>query len=298
VKPKRPSFFGYFPVSTDARRWEINATSFGCVAVPAGSAVYPPDAHPAAWHFAWETGRELRDFQILCIEEGGGEFESSATGRVTLERGSVVLLFPGVWHRYRPRVRTGWTELWLELHGLAIDRLRKNGTLDPRQAHFPRALDAGLSALWNRAWQVAGAKPPGFTVRLGLIGLEILHALTTPGSAPPAAGDDALARAQTLLAAETAELPAMDQLAREVGMGYSHFRRAFKKHTGFSPHQYACEIRHRRCRELLAGTTQSIKEIADRLGYSSPYHLTKDFRTRAGVAPSVWRQAGSHATRS
>lgn len=73
--------------------------------------------------FEWVTGRVLGAFQVVWIAAGTGEFESQASGLVSLEAGMAVLLFPGVWHRYRPHAETGWTEKWVELGGEAIDRL-------------------------------------------------------------------------------------------------------------------------------------------------------------------------------
>lgn len=289
MKPR--SFFAYFPTSTQAKKWELYATSFGHVQMGQKAAAYPPDRHPAGHHFVWEEGRVLPDCQLLCIHSGRGEFESGSTRRVRLLAGTTVVLHPGVWHRYRPDPGTGWTESWLELRGLHLDRLLKNGILDPRRAVFPRPWDVELETAWERARQTAWAKPPHFTIRLGLIGLEILAKLQEKSRPPrlPRRIEDIVSRAQTRLSEIDADEATIEEMAGRLGVGYSHFRRAFKSQTGFSPKQYHNEVRFRRTRELLSHTALSIKEIASRLGYSSPYHLTKDFTQRTKVAPSVWR---------
>jgi len=254
--------------------------------------VYPPDQHPAGHHFGWEDGRILQSFQLLCIHAGHGEFESAPTRRVKIPPGTSLLLFPGVWHRYRPLPGTGWTESWIEFQGAAISRLLKNGILNPRRPLFRPPLTPVMEATWERALQLAWTKPSGFTVHLGLLALELLLFLQERPAAPhvPRPIETLVSQAQTLLASEgTNHDLAMGQLARQLGAGYSHFRQAFKKQTGFSPKQYRNEVRFRRVKELLSHTALSIKEIADQLGYSSPYHLTKDFTLRAEMAPSVWR---------
>jgi AraC-like DNA-binding protein len=291
VKPRR--FFAYFPTSALAQKWELYATSFGHVQMEEKAAKYPPDRHPAGHHFVWEEGRVLADCQLLCIHAGRGEFESATSRRVRLQAGTTVILHPGVWHRYRPDPGTGWTESWLELRGPHLDRLLKNGIIDPRKAAFHRPSDTELEAIWERARQTAWAKPPQFTVRLGIIGLEILAKLQEKARPPrvPRRIEDIVSQAQTLLSEIGADETTIEQMAAQLGVGYSHFRRAFKSQTGFSPKQYHNEVRFRRTKELLSQTALSIKEIASRLGYSSPYHLTKDFTQRTQVAPSLWRAA-------
>jgi transcriptional regulator GlxA family with amidase domain len=128
-------------------------------------------------------------------------------------------------------------------------------------------------------------------VRLGAIGLEILVKLQEKARPPkiPRRIEDIVSRAQTQLSEIDANESTVEQMAANLGVGYSHFRRAFKCQTGFSPKQYHNEVRFRRTKELLSNTALSIKEIASQLGYSSPYHLTKDFTQRTKNAPSVWR---------
>lgn len=274
------------------RQWEIYATSFGYVRMEENARVYPPDRHPAGHHFVWEEGRVLPGSQLLCIHAGRGEFESALTRRVVIPPGTTILLHPGIWHRYRPLPGTGWTESWIELRGGQMDRLRKNGTFDPAKPLFRPPLTSGMELAWERAFEMAWTKPPGFTVHLGLIALELLLRLQEKSPAPhvPRHIEEMVSQAQTLLSADAAaDGPTVEELARQLGVGYSYFRRAFKKQTGFSPKQYHNEVRFRRVKGLLANTALSIKEIAAQLGYSSPYHLTKDFSLRAKMPPSQWR---------
>ena len=68
---------------------------------------YPPSGHPTLYQFDWLRGRTLPEFQLVLITDGAGEFESEATGHVEFEGATLIFVFPGVWHRYRPASKVG-----------------------------------------------------------------------------------------------------------------------------------------------------------------------------------------------
>jgi AraC-like DNA-binding protein len=91
-------------------------------------------------------------------------------------------------------------------------------------------------------------------------------------------------------AAEHVDLPA---LAKRLGYSYSRFRTLFKRETGLSPRQYQLEIRINRARDLLAGSDQSVTQIADRLGFCSVYYFSRLFKARTGTSPLSHRRTQS-----
>lgn len=102
--------------------------------------------------------------------------------------------------------------------------------------------------------------------------------------------EQAVSQAMRMMEADLGEARSIPDLASHLGVGYSYFRREFRLRTGVSPQQYQLRLRMQRVQRLLGATELSIKEIADRLEFSSPYHLSAAFKTHFGLSPRAWRK--------
>ena len=112
-------YFRYIPVRPRDVQWGLYVTGAGCAHV-LPNVPYPPARHPELYDFSWEQGRTLPEYQIVYVSGGRGEFESGPTGTRPIAAGTVLLLFPNVWHRYRPIKETGWSEFWVSFSGASI----------------------------------------------------------------------------------------------------------------------------------------------------------------------------------
>jgi len=81
----------------------------------------------------------------------------------------------------------------------------------------------------------------------------------------------------------------IQQVAEELGVSYSNFRKLFKEHTGLSPAIYQQDLKLQRAKELLTTTDMSIKEIAYRLNFESPDYFSAKFKAKTGRKPSDLR---------
>ena len=108
-------------------------------------------------------------------------------------------------------------------------------------------------------------------------------------SYPVSRAEIVVREAKTLLEQHAAKIVNMDQLAAQFQLSEKHFRRVFKEHTGLSPYQYYLQIRIHRAKEMLLGTTLSIKEIAASLHFKTPFHFSSVFKKKTGMSPSRWR---------
>ncbi|MDR0352425.1 MAG: AraC family transcriptional regulator [Opitutaceae bacterium] len=285
------NYFRYFATSPDLAVWGLAVTAAGCTWVRAG-APYPPPAHPADHLFGWARGRVLDALQIVLITNGGGRFETQATGRRKIAAGMAFALLPGVWHRYEPDRRTGWEESWLEVQGPLVDRLISHGVFTAEGAVRPGVLGAGMETALEQVHALSRHGPPGFDAPRAAAACAVLAAWERAGREQGRAVSRlmrAVAEAERFLAERHTEPVDMRELAMRLGVAYSHFRRAFKQDTGFAPWQYVLHLRLARARRLLASSDATLGELAAQLGFNSGFHLSAAFKRAHGVSPQTWR---------
>ncbi|MBI5381127.1 MAG: AraC family transcriptional regulator [Opitutae bacterium] len=284
-------YFRYFPVSPDCVRWGLGVTAAGCTRI-APHSIYPPPRHPTDHQFDWERGRVLEAVQIILITAGKGWFETKATGRRAVTAGTAFLLLPKVWHRYRPDPETGWEESWIEIQGPVVESLRRAHVLTATACIRRHALTAGLDAALEAVHARIRQTHPGFDAELAARAMSVLAAWRDAARARPKLDrmGRVIAEAEQYLADHLAMQVSVRDLAKQFGVAYSHFRRAFKAHTGFAPWQYMLHLRLLHARRQLASSDATLDELAGRLGFSSGFHLSTAFKQAFGVSPDRWRR--------
>jgi AraC-like DNA-binding protein len=291
MTPFSAPYFRYFPPSAELLRWGIGVAASGLARTPAG-APYPPDVHPADHHFNWNHGRVLESLQILLITSGRGWLETRALGRRRVEAGMAFLLLPQTWHRYRPDPKTGWEESWIEVRGPVVDSLVKAGTFPPASVLRRGALDAGLEEILRNIHRRAAKGPPGFQPEWAAAALQALalFARITPARPRLSRIQQAVEQAERRFNEHPERDLNLEAFARELGVAYSHFRRAFRAQTGYAPWQYILHLRLARARRLLASGDATLEDIAARVGFASAFHLSRAFKQSCGQAPAHWRR--------
>jgi AraC family transcriptional regulator len=78
-------------------------------------------------------------------------------------------------------------------------------------------------------------------------------------------------------------------LARSAALSPFHFARAFKRTTGWAPHQFVTIRRIERARHLLLQTRDSVESIAAAVGFSNLSHFRRVFCALTGILPSDLR---------
>ena len=80
-------------------------------------------------------------------------------------------------------------------------------------------------------------------------------------------------------------------MARLVAMSPSHFAHLFREVAGVSPMRYLKQIRLERARALLLAEGLAAGTVAERVGYASASHFSRDFKRNYGLAPARYASA-------
>lgn len=282
-------YFTYLPDNGLCEAWGCTALSTGHTRIRPGS-IYPPVRHPDDHHFVWEKGRTLQAYQFALISEGRGRLQAAPNpDRVhPIEAGDVILLFPGVWHRFAPDPDTGWVESWIECRGRAFDRVMDMGLMSPELPVWRAGEHA--EAVFRQVHRLAQEDALLHQPTLSALGLQLLAQLCQSRELPEQGQARLVERARRTLMEKSGDPPPLETVARDLGISYSTLRRLFKQHAGMSLKQYQTEVRIRRACELLRNSDKSIKAIAGYLGYNSAFHFSAQFRKSTGLAPSDWRE--------
>ncbi len=84
-----------------------------------------------------------------------------------------------------------------------------------------------------------------------------------------------------------------DYISDTTHRDYSSLSKLFTQTKGVTIEHFAIQHRVEYAKELLSYSQQSISEIADILGYSSPAHLASQFKQQTGMSPKEFREMKS-----
>ena len=284
------STYKYFPVNEAQKEWGLYATCAGH-SVTEPNAEFPSPAHPDQYFFSWQVGRVLHEWQMIFIEKGSGTVEFRQR-RFRGREGSLIMLAPECWHRYRPNPKTGWTTLWIGFGGDLAARLIGGAGFNPEgevrnlpshRTFHRMLLNATTDILENGHVSVytAAARIPMLVALLVEMSSSVDSDTTSNKLVP---------RAQMYIADHAAETVDFDALASSLGISYRSFRYLFAKETGDPPLKYQLGIRLARAKNLLASSKMPVSEIARTLGFNSTWYFSHFFRRQTGLSAAAYRR--------
>ncbi|EPK5281643.1 helix-turn-helix domain-containing protein [Pseudomonas aeruginosa] len=99
-----------------------------------------------------------------------------------------------------------------------------------------------------------------------------------------------LRRAKELIAGHLVDGVSVARLAEECGLSRSYFTKAFKRSTGFSPHEWLMHMRVDRAKEMMLCSDEVLSQISVACGFSDQPHFSRIFLRLTGVSPATWRR--------
>lgn len=286
--------FKYLIVNDQDRKFGLWVNTVGFQSIRPDSP-YPLHSHPSGYFFNAQKGRVLREYQLVYIVKGRGLFTSDTTPEKQVCKGRLMLLFPGQWHTYHPYRQTGWNEYYIGFEGPVVDSLLRNAFLSPENQVLEVGLNEELVSLYTRALEVAEADRIGAQQYLAGIVMHMLGlVLSVSRNKLFELGevDQKIEQAKIIMNSNVLSDVDPEELAMKLNISYSWFRKVFKDYTGYAPAKYFQELKLRKAKQMLVGTSQSVKEISFVLGYKSAEHFFTLFKKNTGFTPMEYRQFG------
>jgi AraC-like DNA-binding protein len=306
---REDTFFHYLPVNEETMSWGIYVTGAGRSVIRPGEK-YPPSGHPTLYQFDWSRGRTLPEFQLVLITDGAGEFESEATGHVRFEGVSLLIVFPGVWHRFRPCAEVGWSERWLSFNGEMLDQLFNVDLLKPGVAVTRPRDPSRLAEEFDEVLDRIRSRSVGHPALLAFQALRIISDTVAQrvedavdsGSLPRSrAGsyrDDAIVQRAMEIIWTHGNCPmSVSDIARQLPVTRRTLDRRFMEATGHSVLEEINTCRLSRAKRLLTETELPVKAVAHLAGFNSTERMRVLFVEREGTSPTAYRKQGTKSKR-
>ena len=232
--------------------YSANDEAWGTIITTAGfqhispHASYPPSQHPKNYNFCPQNGRILNEYQFVYIVKGSGTFISDHSKKRSVKTGDLLILFPGEWHNYYPDIDSGWDEYWVGFKGSYMEHLIDKHFFSPENPILELGISSSLVNLYEDLLQTANNEKAGFQVMLAGILQHITSTIFYKYKNQSFADAyilDKLDEARRMMKSEIEHPSSPEEIAAQLGLSYSWFRRTFKDYTGISPAQYQIQLR-------------------------------------------------------
>ena len=272
--------------------WGVNVITVGHY-VHEPHKKYPDPKHPASHYFNWERGRRLKEFQMVYISNGKGVFEMENAQPIVVEGGTLFLLFPNIWHRYKPLDNTGWEEFWVGFDGHYAEYLMRQDCFNAGNPVLNMGFNTEFLNIFIRLIDTVKYEGVAYTqisscLVIQLLGLVYASALMTEKSRTRQ--EQIIRAARYKIHQNWSDNLDLEKLASEQNVSYVWFRKAFKDIMGISPGQYHLNLKIEKAALMLRETTLLVSEVANEAGFESEFYFSRIFKKKMNVKPSDYRK--------
>lgn len=288
--------FTYLVADERDRQWGLCINTVGFETV-GPYMEYPHPGHPEGYAFDIAKGREISEYQLKYVVSGAGVLKTNTRPEILLRAGDLFLIKPGQWHTYWPQKELGWDSFWIGFDGEIINNRVANGYFNSDMPVVHVGYREQVTSLFQQALDVAFAESRGHQQMLsGLTELlcSEFHYFQQRPEAPQ--GDrsrndqDIVNEGRRLIRMSLEKNISIQEIADQLRVSYSYFRKYFKIHTGYSPSYYQQFLRLLMAKELLQNTNASVADVAYRFQFSSPDYFSFRFKEVLGESPSSYKK--------
>lgn len=270
--------------------WGVRMLNVGVSTVPPYSD-YPAKGHPNSYLYGWQEGRILKEFQIILLTRGAGVLETRSGGVARVERGDGFMLFPGEWHRFRPDVEVGWTSYCCGFDGPYAQQVIYS-FFSVEEPVLRGVATTEIIDKMNNVIRTFSADRFQTDSRIAAAWMDLLTTLVSVSGKDRIVRKDVadiqVSKLRTYLDEHITDKLDLQSLAARFGIGYSQFRKRFRRLTGSPPLAYVNERRLMRACQLLRSGGRSIGQIAGESGFESQSYFSRFFFAKTGQTPGAF----------
>lgn len=242
----------------------------------------------------WVYYGEGKPYWLALYTVAGRGHMAHTSGERLLDEGDLLLIRSGVMQDYGAADGHHWLNVWAQFtpRGEWLSWLDWP-TIDPGVMLLAIPSNARPDVLTRLREMVRYAgRGMGRSHELGLNALEgaLLLADECNPRSPHSGRDLRIRDAVDHLLANLNNPPSLSEVAAITNLSRSHFALLFREQVGLTPGQFIEQHRLMRVKRLLEYTRSSVQEIADEVGFSSPFYLSLRFKRHFGVSPSEYRR--------
>jgi AraC family transcriptional regulator, arabinose operon regulatory protein len=244
-------------------------------------------------HFVSRKNGIDQTILIFCAA-GKGTVTVRGKKRELIE-GQLILIPPGVPHKYEADPSIPWNIYWFHFAGDQADEYLNLLCPDPAQPvmqltstdEFVRQFET-LYAFTIAAFSDSALVRSSAELARTLC---LVNALRTGLYKKSRQSEQRILKSIEYIVGHYEQPHTLEKLARNAGLSTPHYAALFRKQTGTSPFRYLTRVRMRHACERLHRSNLSIQEIAAELGYPDPYYFSRIFKNVQGCSPANYRRA-------
>ncbi len=238
--------------------------------------------------------RRLPCYAAVFVEKGKGSLTSELGGTQVIVGPALFWLLPGQMHGYGPDKGSVWLERWVLFQGKLVEEYRRENFIDPIHPVIAPVnyteVSHLFSALHSDILRADMLRAASAAVHIQRLIVQMASQQEKTSSAPNTGIDGRLASLIEERAFSDIDLKA---LASELQVSPATLRRKAVNTLGMAPKHYQLQLRIDRAKELLAGTKQTVADIARGVGYEDSFYFSRLFLKREGRSPTEFRKLHS-----
>lgn len=238
-----------------------------------------------------------RDTYIVHFVLSGEGFYSVGGVNYSVKPGNMFLIYPNVPHVYCPDTNNPWSYLWIGFKGLRAEAILKQCGFARNRLVLPSPPEEILKEYFEELFHHQSKDYSGILYReagllkiLGLLVAARQEHLKQGGSKDDLRGkNEHLDTAIDYINTHYMQDIGVADIADYVGISQGYLNHLFTESAKMNTRNYLMEFRMYKAANLLVGTSHSVKEVANLVGYHDQLVFSKAFKRKFELSPKAYR---------